>query len=104
MLKVLSSNANYIFSILVLISVGGILDIKDIVWPGQALKPPEGIPEKRFIKASFLEEDPYVMLSPPSTCGTSNKGKEKITTANILQGRSLVAWLTILLRWIPWQK
>lgn len=53
---------------------GGVLDIKDIVWPGKALKPPEGLPEKRFIRVSFLEEDPYVMLSPPSTC-SSNKGK-----------------------------
>ena len=26
---------------------GGRIDIKDIVWPGGALKPPEGIPEKR---------------------------------------------------------
>ena len=46
---------------------------QDIVWPGEALKPPEGLPEKRFIRASFLEEDPYVMLSPPSTCD-STKG------------------------------
>jgi len=38
-------------------SVGeeGTLDIKDIVWPGQALKPPEGLPERRFIRVSFLE-------------------------------------------------
>ena len=46
---------------------------QDIVWPGEALKPPEGLPEKRFIRASFLEEDPYVMLGPPSTCD-STKG------------------------------
>ena len=46
---------------------------QDIVWPGEALKPPEGLPERRFIRASFLEEDPYVMLNPPTTC-TSNKG------------------------------
>ena len=38
------------------------LDIKDIVWPGKALKPPEGLPEKRYIRVTFLEEDPYVML------------------------------------------
>ena len=46
---------------------------QDIVWPGEALKPPEGLPERRFIRASFLEEDPYVMLGPPSTCD-STKG------------------------------
>lgn len=51
----------------------GHIDIKDIVWPGHALKPPEGIPEKRFIRVSFLEEDPYIMLDPPSAC-SSNKG------------------------------
>ncbi len=44
---------------------------QDIVWPGDALKPPEGLPEKRFIRVSFLEEDPYVMLGPPSTCASS---------------------------------
>jgi ionotropic glutamate receptor NMDA 2B len=46
----------------------GWIDIKDIVWPGNALKPPEGIPEKRFIRVTFLEEDPYVMLGPPASC------------------------------------
>ena len=37
------------------------------------MKPPDGIPEKRFVRVTFLEEDPYVMLNPPTTC-TSNKG------------------------------
>ena len=37
------------------------------------MKPPEGIPEKRFVRVTFLEEDPYVMLGPPTTCA-SNKG------------------------------
>ena len=52
----------------------GKIDIKDIVWPGNALKPPEGIPEKRFLRVSFMEEDPYVMLDPPSATCLSNKG------------------------------
>ena len=52
----------------------GSLDINDIVWPGLALKPPEGLPERRFVRASFLEEDPYVMLSPPSACQASGGG------------------------------
>ena len=51
----------------------GKIDIKDIVWPGGALKPPEGIPEKRFIRVSWLEEDPYVMPGPPTSC-VANKG------------------------------
>ena len=55
------------------ILISGRIDIKDIVWPGKALKPPEGIPEKRFIRVSFLEEDPYIMLGPASAC-SSNKG------------------------------
>ncbi len=55
----------------------GLLDIKDIVWPGLALKPPEGLPEKRFVRASFLEEDPYVMLNPPSACRVGSGGGDK---------------------------
>ena len=43
------------------------------MWPGGALKPPEGIPEKRFIRVSWLEEDPYVMPNAPTSCIT-NKG------------------------------
>ena len=62
----------YFLLIITFVSIGKI-DIKDIVWPGNALKPPEGIPEKRFVRVSFLEEDPYVMLDPPSAC-LSNKG------------------------------
>ena len=37
------------------------------------MKPPEGIPEKRFIRVSWLEEDPYIMVNPPTSCST-NKG------------------------------
>ena len=37
------------------------------------MKPPEGIPEKRFIRVSWLEEDPYIMVNPPTSCFT-NKG------------------------------
>ena len=31
------------------------VDIKDIVWPGEALKPPEGVPERGFLSITFLE-------------------------------------------------
>ena len=54
-------------------AAAGRIDIKDIVWPGGAMKPPDGIPEKRFVRVTFLEEDPYIMLNPPTTC-MSNKG------------------------------
>jgi len=63
----------YNFFVLFISDYHGWIDIKDIVWPGNALKPPEGIPEKRFIRVTFLEEDPYVMLGPPSSC-SGNKG------------------------------
>ena len=50
------------------------VEIKDIVWPGEALKPPEGVPEKRFLSITFLEEDPYIMLNSPTTCTGATKG------------------------------
>ena len=31
------------------------VEIKDIVWPGEALKPPEGVPERGFLSITFLE-------------------------------------------------
>ena len=34
---------------------GGKVDIKDIVWPGEVLKPPEGVPERGFLTVTFLE-------------------------------------------------
>ncbi len=66
-------HSKHSFALLFSSSVGS-LDINDIVWPGLALKPPEGLPERRFVRASFLEEDPYVMLSPPSACQASGGG------------------------------
>ncbi|XP_065341180.1 glutamate receptor ionotropic, NMDA 2B isoform X2 [Cloeon dipterum] len=41
------------------------LDIKDIVWPGNSHTPPQGVPEKFHLKITFLEEQPYITLTPP---------------------------------------
>ena len=34
---------------------GATVDIRDILWPGEALKPPEGVPERGFLSVTFLE-------------------------------------------------
>ncbi|KAG5684927.1 hypothetical protein PVAND_014135 [Polypedilum vanderplanki] len=41
------------------------LDIRDIYWPGNSHVPPQGVPEKFHLKITFLEEAPYINLSPP---------------------------------------
>ncbi|XP_057321766.1 glutamate receptor ionotropic, NMDA 2B isoform X2 [Microplitis mediator] len=43
----------------------GGLDIKDIVWPGNSHTPPHGVPEKFYLRITFLEESPYINLAPP---------------------------------------
>ena len=35
---------------------GATVDIRDILWPGEALKPPEGVPERGFLSVTFLED------------------------------------------------
>lgn len=40
------------------------LDIRDIYWPGNSHAPPQGVPEKFHLKITFLEEAPYINLSP----------------------------------------
>jgi hypothetical protein len=53
------------------------LDIKDIVWPGNTHSPPQGVPEKFHLRITFLEEPPYINLSPPDPITgkcTLNKG------------------------------
>ena len=37
---------------------GAAVDIRDILWPGEALKPPEGVPERGFLSVTFLEVFP----------------------------------------------
>lgn len=40
------------------------LDIRDIAWPGNSHAPPQGVPEKFHLKITFLEEAPFINLSP----------------------------------------
>ena len=74
----------------------GKINIKDIVWPGGALKPPEGIPEKRFVRVTFLEEDPYVMLGPPTTCA-ANKGIICQACSQNQTKRMSIPWISLKL-------
>ncbi|GAB6027873.1 hypothetical protein CHUAL_002088 [Chamberlinius hualienensis] len=44
----------------------GVLEITDIVWPGNSHVPPQGVPEKFHLKVVFLEEPPFVKLTEPN--------------------------------------
>ncbi|XP_067128444.1 glutamate receptor ionotropic, NMDA 2B-like [Centruroides vittatus] len=41
------------------------LSIKDIIWPGDSASPPRGVPEKFNLKATFMEEPPYINIVEP---------------------------------------
>ena len=41
------------------------LDIKDIVWPGHSHVPPQGVPDMFHLTIGFLEEPPFIKLTPP---------------------------------------
>jgi ionotropic glutamate receptor NMDA 2B len=43
------------------------LNIRDIVWPGGAPIPPDGVPEKFHLRITFMEEPPYVNMGPPDS-------------------------------------
>ena len=49
------------------------IELDEIVWPGGAVVPPKGKPDKRFFRIVTLKEDPYIMYVPPDplteTCG-----------------------------------
>ena len=51
---ILRSGLSSIYSIDNLI-LDYIIIVQDIIWPGEALKPPEGVPERRFLTVTFLE-------------------------------------------------
>ena len=52
---------------------GGKVDIKDIVWPGEVLKPPEGVPERGFLTVTFLE-----VRLPSTSISTVQKNRPEI--------------------------
>ncbi|KAH3869433.1 hypothetical protein DPMN_032600, partial [Dreissena polymorpha] len=41
------------------------LEMNEVVWPGGAVSPPKGRPEKRFFRIVTLKEEPYIMYVPP---------------------------------------
>jgi hypothetical protein len=41
--------------------------LQDIVWPGNVLKPPEGVPERRFLTITFLEVNKTALLKGDCT-------------------------------------
>jgi hypothetical protein len=43
--------------------------MEDLVWPGQAHKPPLGKPEKFHLKIVTLEENPFVIFKNQSSDG-----------------------------------
>lgn len=49
--------------------------IKDLIWPGQAHKPPLGKPTKFHLKIVTLEEPPFVIYKDPlkdGNCSTKS--------------------------------
>ena len=41
------------------------IEMDEIVWPGGAVVPPKGKPDKRFFRMVTLEEPPYIIYVPP---------------------------------------
>ncbi|XP_045213754.2 glutamate receptor ionotropic, NMDA 2B-like [Mercenaria mercenaria] len=50
------------------------IEMDEVVWPGNAVFPPKGKPERRFFKIVTLKEPPYISYVPPDaetgTCGS----------------------------------
>lgn len=41
------------------------IEMDEVVWPGGAVFPPKGRPEKRFFRLVTLEEPPYIKYIAP---------------------------------------
>jgi hypothetical protein len=50
------------------------IEMDEIVWPGNAVFPPKGKPDKRFFKIITLKEEPYIVYVQPEAetgkCGS----------------------------------
>ncbi|KAL4240267.1 Glutamate receptor ionotropic [Mactra antiquata] len=45
--------------------IGMKIKMDEVVWPGNAVAPPKGKPEKRFFRIVTLKEAPYIIYVPP---------------------------------------
>ena len=43
------------------------IELDEIIWPGGAVVPPKGKPEKRFFRIVTLREEPYIKYVPPDS-------------------------------------
>lgn len=66
------------------------IDIKDIVWPGEELVPPKGVPEKFNLKVTFMEERPFLNIGQPDNetgeCESGRAVKCRVVPEAALQG------------------
>lgn len=66
------------------------LEIRDIVWPGGALVPPKGVPEKFNLKLTFLDERPFVIIGQPDNetgeCESGRAVKCRVAPESALAG------------------
>ncbi|KAG0418434.1 hypothetical protein HPB47_004862 [Ixodes persulcatus] len=66
------------------------IDIKDIVWPGNELVPPRGVPEKFNLKVTFMEERPFLNIGQPDNetgeCESGRAVKCRVVPEAMLQG------------------
>ncbi|KAL3205184.1 hypothetical protein MRX96_040853 [Rhipicephalus microplus] len=66
------------------------IDIKDIVWPGEELVPPKGVPEKFNLKVTFMEERPFLNIGQPDNetgeCESGRAVKCRVVPEAMLQG------------------
>ena len=77
---------------------GAAVDIRDILWPGEALKPPEGVPERGFLSVTFLEVE-QLTIDNLTRCCLSRRTRTSCWTspqpAQPPRAASVRWWLTL---------